>query len=353
MKPVLSDSAPVYFNEDGLSAVKDVLQEKAYSKIFVLVDENTGRDCVPVFEKWMKGAFPYQLIEIPEGEAHKNIETSVRVWKQLSDDGADRKSLLINLGGGVVTDLGGFVAATFRRGIDFINIPTSLLGMVDASLGGKTGVDLGVLKNQIGVIQPPVLIWIISEFLGTLPDRQMNNGYAEMLKHGLIADEAYWHQLTQEERQPSLDEMIRRSVVIKTQIVDQDLKEKDLRKVLNFGHTLGHAIESYFLEHKEEDLYHGEAIAAGMILEGFLSHQLAGMAENQLEEIQRVFLRRFPKLELSGSDVQGIIDLLKYDKKNTHGQINFVLLKHIGSAAIDINVPNDLLEKAFTYYKES
>lgn len=353
MEPVLSVTAPIYFTDPGLSALKEVLQINRYSKIFVLVDENTERDCLPVFDKRIRGSFPYHRITIPEGEAHKNIETSVAVWKELSEEGADRKSLLINLGGGVVTDLGGFVAATFRRGIDFINIPTSLLGMVDAALGGKTGVDLGVLKNQIGVIQPPVLIWIVPEFLETLPKRQMNNGYAEMLKHGLIADEAYWRQLIHEEEEHSIDQLIRHSVVIKTRIVDQDLKEKNLRKTLNFGHTIGHAIESHYLEHKEESLYHGEAISAGMILESYLSHHLTGLDETQLNDIRRVFLERFPKIELEDGDIEAVIDLLKYDKKNSYGKVNFVLLNAIGLAAIDVNVPENLLHQAFAYYKES
>lgn len=352
MEAVPSQSGPVYFNELGRTEFNRLLVSKRYSRIFILVDENTERDCMPVFDGWIDGMFAYQSICIPEGEANKNIQTCVKVWEALTESGADRRSLLINLGGGVVTDLGGFVAATFRRGIDFINVPTSLLAMVDAALGGKTGVDLGVLKNQIGVILPPELIWILPDFLKTLPERQLTNGYAEMLKHGLIADAAYWGQLTSDPPEPDMASLIRQSVSIKTQIVDQDLQESGLRKILNFGHTIGHAIESYYLEHKKETLYHGEAIAAGMILEGFLSNRLTGLPTDELESIRKEISVRYPKIDLQSGEVETIVDLMRYDKKTTHGQVNFVLLDRIGSALIDVQVDDKLLLEAFAYYKE-
>jgi len=352
MEEVSSHSGPIYFNENGQQELLRLIDSKQYSRIFVLVDENTARDCLPVFEHRIDGDFIFHVIRIPEGEHHKNINTSVSVWEELSDAGADRKSLLINLGGGVVTDLGGFIAATFRRGIDFVNVPTSLLAMVDAALGGKTGVDLGVLKNQIGVIIPPVLIWILPAFLDTLPKRQRINGYAEMLKHGLIADSQYWSEMIREEVPSDLTDLIRRSVEIKMRIVDQDLRESGLRKTLNYGHTIGHAIESYFLAHREETLYHGEAIAAGMILEAYLSHQLTGLPGEELESICKEISARYPKLVFEPEEVTAIQDLLRYDKKNTHGKVLFVLLKRIGTATIDVTVSDDLLNAAFAYYTE-
>lgn len=353
MEAVNSHSGPIYFNDQGLQELLRLLEEKRYSRIFVLVDDNTARDCLPVFKRWVNGAFVFHVIRIPEGELHKNITTSVHVWEELSETGADRNSLLINLGGGVVTDLGGFVGATFRRGIDFLNVPTSLLAMVDAALGGKTGVDLGVLKNQIGVILPPVMIWILPEFLKTLPERQRNNGYAEMLKHGLIADAKYWKELIREEVPSDLTDLIHRSVEIKMQIVDQDLKESGIRKTLNFGHTIGHAIESYFLAHREEIVYHGEAIAAGMILEAHISNQLTGLPGEELESIRKEISARYPKLVFQPDDIRAIQDFLRYDKKNTHGQVLFVLLERIGAATIDVIVSDDLLDAAFAYYIES
>ena len=353
MREEHSYSESIFFNKSGLQEFQRLMDNKQYSSIFVLVDENTERDCLPVLEKWMDSSFPFHLILIPEGELHKNIDTAVEIWQVLSDAGADRKSLLINLGGGVVTDLGGFVGATFRRGIDFLNIPTSLLAMVDAALGGKTGVDLGVLKNQIGVIVPPAMIWIQPEFLKTLPERQMNNGFAEMLKHGLIADADYWHELIQHETPIEMNALIKRSVEIKMHIVEQDVKEGGIRKKLNFGHTLGHAIESYYLANKNETLYHGEAIAAGMILEGYLSHRLTGLAAEELESVRKVISARYPKLVFQSPDIRAILDLLRYDKKTTHGQVLFVLLERIGSATIDVKVSDEMLEAAFSYYTES
>ncbi|MBT8234769.1 MAG: 3-dehydroquinate synthase, partial [Bacteroidia bacterium] len=184
--------SPVYYNEEAYSALADWISKKHYSKMFILVDENTKDLCLPVFKAKLSKPEEFEILAVPAGESYKNIHVAEQLWQQLSELGADRKSLLINLGGGVVTDIGGFVAATFRRGIHFINIPTSLLAMVDAAIGGKTGVDLGVLKNQVGVIVQPQSILVITKFLDTLPARQMANGKAEMFKHGLIHDAAYW-----------------------------------------------------------------------------------------------------------------------------------------------------------------
>ena len=220
-----------------------------------------------------------------------------------------KKSILLNLGGGVVTDLGGFVASTFKRGIDFINIPTTLLAMVDASVGGKTGVDLGILKNQVGVINQPQMVLIFPDFLNTLDQRQLKSGFAEMLKHGLIADKDYWCELTQIDLNDYKNH-IQKSVAIKHNIVEQDPTEQHVRKKLNFGHTLGHAVESYFLEHTtKRTLLHGEAIAIGMILEAYLSHKLTGMSKIELDEIKRIFLANYKKVDFTHEDIAIIIEL--------------------------------------------
>ena len=252
----------------------------------------------------------------------------------------------------MVSDLGGFVAATIKRGIDFINVHTTLLAMVDASVGGKTGVDLGVLKNQVGVIKQPKMVLLFPEFLKTLETRQLTSGFAEMLKHGLISDAAYWKALSESSDFYDLA-AIRSSVAIKNKIVENDPTEQHVRKKLNFGHTLGHAIESYFLDTETKSpLLHGEAIAIGMILEGYLSHALTGLSMLELEEIKQVFLKHFPRVAFTPTDIEVILDLLKHDKKNSHGTINFVLLQEIGNTVLDVKVPGDLYEKAFAYYKE-
>ena len=237
-------------------------------------------------------------MEIPEGEEHNTIDICTGVWEALSEYNAVRKSLMIILGGGVVTDLGGFVASTYMRGIDYINVPTSLLAMVDASVGGKTGVDLGSLKNQIGVISEGSMVLIDTSFLDTLPQNHMISGYAEMIKHGLITDKNYWDTLTQLEKLDisDLDQLIYDSVVIKNNIVSEDPTEKGLRKILNFGHTLGHAIESYFLQNADKSpLLHGEAIAIGMILESYISHKQLGLSNEDLTEISSGILKTFSK----------------------------------------------------------
>jgi len=353
MESILTDSYAIYFNTQAYSALNKVLKEKNYSKIFILVDENTHRDCLPLFLSSVETMADIEIIEMESGETHKTIDTCVQIWHALSELDADRKSLLINLGGGVVTDLGGFVASTFKRGMDFINVPTSLLAMVDASIGGKTGVDLGMLKNQIGVINQPEMVLVMVNFLKTLDKRQVSSGFAEMLKHGLITDESYWSELKGVTVIEALDPFIYKSIQIKNNIVLQDPKEHNLRKVLNFGHTLGHAIESYFLEKDENNaLLHGEAIAIGMILEAYLSFKLCGMGKHQLEDIKNTILERYKKVSFKKQDIEAILQLLKFDKKNSHGQINFVLLKYIGGAIIDQHVPLVLFEEAFAYYKE-
>ena len=345
----------IHFNEQSYIELNNYLKSKNYSKVFILVDENTHNHCLPLLMSRIEGEYDFEIIEIEAGEQFKNIETCTGVWSALSELGADRKSVLINLGGGVVTDLGGFVASTFMRGIDFINIPTTLLSMVDASVGGKTGVDLGVLKNQVGVFNNPEMVLIDSLFLKTLPKNQLLSGSAEMLKHGLIYDETYWNNFADPTvlESDKLDELIYRSVEIKNEIVLQDPREKGLRKIVNYGHTLGHAIESYFLESSQKkDLLHGEAIAIGMILETYLSNQIENFPEDKLNQIKAVFLSYFDKVTFNDEDYSKIIDLMKFDKKNSHGNINFVLLKNIGITSIDIKITNDLIIKAFEFYNK-
>ena len=354
LKSIKGSNYEVTFSENGYVALNNLLESKSYSTIFILVDNHTKDFCLPYFLEHFEDLKGIPVIEIPANEINKHLDTCRVVWQKLSYMGADRKSLLINLGGGVVTDLGGFVASTFKRGIDFVNIPTTLLSMVDASVGGKTGVDLGGLKNQIGVIVNPQLVIVDSEFLKTLPKNEYKSGYSEMLKHGLICDASYFRELSQFK---SLEEgnilsYIHHSVMIKKEVVIEDPYEMGRRKILNFGHTLGHAIESYFLtDSNKTALLHGEAIAVGMILEAYLATQLCELSSSEADEIKSVFLNLFPKIDFSKEDIQEIFALLKYDKKNSHGKVNFVLLNKIGIPVIDIQIEDSYFEDAFNYYQ--
>lgn len=353
MKSITANDSIIHFNDACYTSLNEHIKTNNFSKIFILVDENTHHYCLPNFLAKLETNAIIEIIEIESGEEHKTIDTCSGVWKSLSELDADRKSLLINVGGGVITDLGGFVASTFKRGIAYINVPTSLLSMVDASVGGKTGVDLGHLKNQIGVISTPNLVLIDTKFLETLPQNQMRSGLAEMLKHGLISDENYWNKFKNLSKLSleDLDELIYESVIIKKNVVEEDPFEDGIRKTLNFGHTLGHAIESYFLSNpNKKDLLHGEAIIVGMILASYISTELAGFPRKTTEEIKALFLSYYEKVDIDKSEYQNIIDLLKYDKKNNHGNINFVLLKSIGTAKIDCLVDNSIIIDAFKFY---
>lgn len=354
MTSITTNSYAVHFNAKGYKELNNYLKNNHFSKLFIIVDTNTHVHCLPRFISKLETDLTCEIIEIDAGEAHKNIDTCVGVWNALSELGADRKSLIINVGGGVVTDLGGFVACTFKRGLKYINVPTSLLSMVDASVGGKTGIDLGPLKNQVGVISSGDMVIVDTGFLDTLPQNHLKSGLAEMLKHGLIYDRAYWNKflnlntLTLDD----LDALIHQSVEIKNHIVTEDPNEHGLRKTLNFGHTLGHAIESYFLSQTDkEELLHGEAIAIGMIMEAYISSHLLGFPKDDLKTIKETFLKIFKRVTIEASDHNAIIELLKYDKKNEHGNINFVLLQRIGMPKIDCLVENELIIKAFDYYR--
>lgn len=354
MKNIVKDRGSIYCNSDAWNKIETIIQEIAPSKIFILTDANTKEHCLPHFTEKSSLVKDAIILTIPIGEDHKTIETCQSLWSELSDKGADRKSLLINLGGGVVTDLGGFVASTFRRGIEFINIPTSLLAMVDASVGGKNGVDLDSLKNQIGIIRNPLCVIIDTEFLKTLPAEQITSGYAEMLKHGIIHSEEYWTKLKRFDVSniSETEELIWESVLIKNKVVTQDPNELDIRKTLNYGHTLGHAIESYCLEEADKPpLLHGEAIAIGMILATYISSEIFEFPKSKLENITEVILSKFPKVTFSFVDIEKIIELLIYDKKNSNGKVLFVLLSDFGKHKINCQVPNSIIHKAFAFYE--
>lgn len=353
MKSIVTSEYSIHFNSKCYTELNAYLRKSNFSKIVVIVDTNTHNYCYPYFIAKVETNLEIEIIEIEAGEIHKTIDTCVGVWNALSELNVDKKSLIINLGGGVVTDLGGFVASTYRRGLKYINVPTSLLAMVDASVGGKTGVDLNMLKNQIGVINTAQMILVDTHFLSSLPQNEIRSGFAEMLKHGLIQSEAYWNSLKDLSlsTHQDFDDLIYESILIKQDIVDQDPFENSLRKTLNFGHTLGHAIESYYLSNqKKQTLLHGEAIAIGMVLATYISRELLGFSDIMCEEIKTTLIKIFDKVKINREDFDPIIELLKHDKKNEYGNINFVLLDAIGKPKINCSVDNEIIINSFKYY---
>jgi len=353
MTPILSNNYYVNFNEAAYAKLNEYISKSNPSGLFILVDENTNENCLPILLQNLETTSPIEIIEIEAGEEHKNLETCTGVWNALTELGGDRKCLLINLGGGVITDLGGFVASTFKRGIAFINIPTTLLSMVDASVGGKTGVDLGVLKNQIGLFSNPEMVLIDPTYLETVTERELRSGLAEIIKYGLTYDVSIWNTINSFKNLTlsNLNTLIHRSIEIKNEVVTKDPKEAGIRKVLNFGHTLGHAIESYYLETESKDiLTHGEAIAVGMVTEAYISHKLFHFPLEEVKNIKSVILKIYGKIDIESSDYQAIIELLIHDKKNVAGKVNFVLLTNFEHFKLDCEVEIVLLKEALDYY---
>lgn len=349
------EKGTVALNEAAWILLKRQVENQKPSKVFVIVDENIEKHCLPLFAQHFDSLARYSLLRVPVGEKHKDIGTCLSLWEQLSAEGADKNSLIINLGGGVITDMGGFVAATFKRGIPFVNIPTTLLAMVDASVGGKTGIDFNHVKNQIGTITLPEMVVIDSKFLETLPERQLLSGFAEMIKHALIKGTAAWKALNEVELSEirSKKEILWESIQVKREIVALDPFEKNQRKLLNFGHTLGHAIESHLLSTPGKTaLLHGEAIAIGMILEMYLSHEVCGLSKSTLDTVTQSILNHYPKQEFTLEDIENITRLMIFDKKNESGKILFVLMSDFGAFRINQTVDNSLITKAFNFYKD-
>ena len=350
MKEIKANNYSIFFKDKGYIELYNHIQSENYSTIFIHLDNNTNIHCLKVFLKQIQ-TFDYQTIVSKSGEENKNINSSVIIWEKLSNNNGDRKSLIINLGGGVVGDIGGFVASTFKRGINYINIPTTLLSMVDASIGGKTGIDLGFLKNQVGTFYDPKMVLIDPLYLDTLNESELISGYAEIFKHSLICDLIFFNKLISQ--QNSIDfknlKTIKSSIEIKNKIVLKDRKELKERKALNFGHTLGHAIESLFLENNKR-LLHGEAIGIGIVLEAFISNKIFDFPIDKLTKIKNHILKIFNRVDFTKSEIDNIIKLLIHDKKNSHGKVNFILLKDIGQPIYDIEVENNLILESFNYY---
>jgi len=334
MNTIQSDNYPIYFDNSVDELVKFV-KHGNYTRCFILTDENTGKYCLPLIKGHLDVFGNFGIIQINAGEESKDIDFCIDIWRRLIDDGADRKSLLINLGGGVISDMGGFAASTFKRGIDFVHVPTTLLSQVDASVGGKTGIDIDSIKNIIGTFTQPKAVFIAYDFLKTLPPRQILSGTAEMLKHGLIADATYWEELKNSDLNNPSPKLIYRSVEIKNKVVMEDPTEQGLRKCLNFGHTIGHAIETNSLINDENPLSHGEAIVVGMICEAYLSNQKTGLPDNELVDITKTLSGIYPKYQIDELSFSKLFALMQKDKKSQNGKVNCTLLTRIGQCSID------------------
>ena len=332
----------------------NAISECEHDRIFVLTDETTQQLCWPKIKnfKALKNSTP---IIIKATDTHKNLDTLSQVWQALSNGGATRHSLMINLGGGMVTDLGGFAASTFKRGIDFINIPTTLLAMVDASVGGKTGINFGGLKNEIGVFSDSRFVIINTQFLDTLDHNNICSGYAEMLKHGLISDERTWAELvTFDLGNPDLSQlqrMVAESIKVKERIVEADPHEHGIRKALNLGHTMGHAFESFAMR-RDTPILHGYAVAYGLISELYMSARKTAFPTDRMHQTVRFIRENYGTLNITCDDYPTLIELMHHDKKNTSGIINFTLLGNVGDIRINQTANEEEIKEALDFFRE-
>ena len=347
----------IIISKDLCQSLTQAIDEVKHDLLFVLCDETTERLCLPVVSDFecMKGA---QLITIPATDTHKTLESLSHVWSELQRMGATRHSLMVNLGGGMVTDLGGFAASTFKRGIPYINIPTTLLSMVDASVGGKTGINFGGLKNEIGVFNNARSVILDTTFLRTMDHEHICSGYAEMLKHGLINNEEMWAELLNFDLE-SLDNldhldilgrMVAESVAVKQRIVTEDPTEQGIRKALNLGHTAGHAFESLALERKP--VLHGYAVAWGMIVELYLCCVKTNFPQNQMRQTVAFIKENYGRMEITCDDYPHLIELMHHDKKNQGNSINFTLLGGIGDIRINQTATEEEIKDALDFYRE-
>ena len=329
------------------------IAECEHDRIFVLVDETTNKLCWSLVKDYLclKDA---QTIVIGATDRRKNLDTLIHVWESLQQGKATRHSLLINLGGGMVTDLGGFAASTYKRGINFINVPTTLLAMVDASVGGKTGINFGGLKNEIGIFNDAEFVLLDTNWLRTLDEENIRSGYAEMLKHGLIADDTMWAELINFNlAQPNLRQlasMLNKSVRIKERIVTEDPHEKGIRKALNLGHTFGHAFESWAM--KRQPVLHGYAVAFGLIAELYLATTRTDFPTERMRQTVNFIRAYYGSLPITCNDYSELIELMRHDKKNRGNEINVTLLGGIGDIRIDQTITEEDIKEALDFFRE-
>ena len=345
----------IIISHDLQADVKAELKGKTTNGLFILVDSNTHKNCLPLLGEDIVSQA--KIIEIPAGDDNKSLQSIADVWTFLSNNGASRKSFLINLGGGMVTDLGGFAASTFKRGMEYINIPTTLLGSVDAAVGGKTGINFNGLKNEIGVINPAESVIINTQFQKTLDKENFLSGYAEMIKHGLISTPEVWKHILEfdldQVNYSSLTNLIDESVRVKEEIVKIDPTEKGIRKALNFGHTVGHAFESYAMKTGTPKL-HGYAVAWGMIAELYLSYKKTGLDKEILREGVQLIKENYGALPITCKVYEQLYELMTHDKKNeSDGRILFSLLGGIGNIRINTNVEKQEIFESLDFYRDT
>ena len=330
-----------------------IISKYPQDKVFLVTEQNCDHFCVPLIVL-TPGFTHLKKIVIPSGEENKKLSSVEKIWLFLSQNGADRKSLVINLGGGMLTDLGSFAASTIKRGMDFVNIPTTLLAQVDASVGGKTGFNFNGLKNEIGVINQPINVLIDTRFLRTIDTYNLISGYAEMIKHGLINSSEHLQEVRNFNlNNPDFDMLrgiIARSVAIKDTFVFQDPNERNIRKALNFGHTIGHAFESLAME-SENPILHGYAVAYGMIAELYLSHKVCNLSMDTVTELSNWLIEVYGKYNIKKSQFDALYQLMTHDKKNEGTRVNFTLIPAIGEVAINQNCDKNLIFEALDYFK--
>lgn len=348
------DKQEVILCQELEKSLTEAIGKCPHDHLFVLTDECTHRLCLPKVKDFSALCHAKEIV-IGAGDTHKTLDTLSQVWLALSQQGATRHSLLINMGGGMVTDLGGFAASTFKRGIAYINIPTTLLAMVDASVGGKTGINFNGLKNEIGVFAPAVCVLLETEFLRSLDAYNFFSGYAEMLKHGLISTSAHLDELlafdTEQVDYPHLQELVGRSVQVKENIVEVDPKEQGIRKALNLGHTVGHAFESLALE-ENRPVLHGYAVAWGLVCELYLSYVQVGFPKERLRQVIQFVRQHYGCFSFDCHAYEQLYELMKHDKKNTGDNINFTLLKEVGDICLNQTATKAVIFEMFDFYRE-
>ena len=350
---VMNKSILIYSGTNGWLQLQTIVLNYSQSGVYILVDENTKKLCLPLLREKCPYLVDAVVIEFKGSEANKTLAGAEKIWRSLIAAGAVRNSLLVCLGGGIISDLGGFAAATYKRGMDFIHIPTTLLAMVDASIGGKTGVNFDSIKNQIGVFALPKSVFIFTEFLTTLPERQRLSGYAEMLKHAVIDSYIHFEKLLllNSPEKVCNEKNILESILVKTRIIESDFNETGLRKVLNLGHTIGHAVETYSQKHDADPLLHGEAIAIGLICESFISMRLLGFGQDDLKKMASLVSWHFPHYRLKPKAADELIAIMMHDKKNPDSsKINFTLLQKTGEPVYDQYPGEKLIRESLHFY---
>jgi len=351
-----SGSSPVYIGSGSYPGLEFILESFWDNGVYVLVDEHTEQDCLPYLYSRIARLEESAVIRIPSGEEHKDLRTCEYIWQELLRCGASRNSILINLGGGVITDMGGFAASSFKRGMDFVNIPTTLMGQVDAAIGGKTGIDFRNIKNQIGLFVDPRAVIVDPAFLRTLSKREFISGFAELVKYALISeDEGFRLTVGRVEAgdMEGIAELIEKAVRMKSELAKLDKYDHGPRKMLNFGHTFGHALESFSMERPEGPaLLHGEAVAVGMICEAFVSYKKKYLENEQLDWITELLGRWFSPFAINEEDLMPIVELMRYDKKNSRGKILAVLIDGQGKCFLDEEIHEEEILEALRFYRQ-